>query len=222
MNIVPDMGSSAITTPSVPSPSRKVSLQAFLEKYSQREDGHKYEFDNGTVIKTKTAMSELQAHLAHNLQLFFFSLLLNGKLEGSLQIEMDAQITPHRLRRPDLCYLNSAQVYEASKGGHPVPKFVIEVISPNDTADYYDTKLDHYYAAGVQVVWFIYPKTEKVVVYGPDRSSVTLQGITMLRRPCTARLCAARIRYFQKTRKTGRGVGWGNWGAWPDLTKIPV
>jgi Uma2 family endonuclease len=80
------------------------------------------------------------------------------------------------MRRPDLCYLSPQQIYEASEGGHPVPQFVVEVISPTDTADYYDTKLDHYYAAGVKVVWFIYPKTGKAVVYGPDRSSVTLQG----------------------------------------------
>jgi Uma2 family endonuclease len=75
--------------------------------------------------------------------------------------------------------MNPVDDYEAANGGKPKPEFVIEVISSNDTADYYDTKLDHYYAAGVKVVWFIYPKTEKVVVYGPDRSSVTLQGAAL-------------------------------------------
>jgi hypothetical protein len=102
MNIAPDMGNSAITTPSAPSPSRKVSLQTFLEKYSQREDGYRYEYDNGQVIKTKTTMSDLQQFIANNLIRFFYRLEIQGIVKGNL-------VAKRRLGFPS--QLGESQIY---------------------------------------------------------------------------------------------------------------
>ena len=155
----------------------KISIQTFLEKYSQREDGYKYEYEDGYVIQSNYyAMTDPQQHIANNLTDFFYSLKFQAKVQGNLASEKDTWLTESKWRRPDMCYMSPLHVYQSSHGKRPRPDFVIEMVSPSDTAEYYDTKLDAYFNAGVKVVWLIYPQTEKVVIYHEDRSSVTRQG----------------------------------------------
>jgi Uma2 family endonuclease len=158
---------------------KKITIAEFLENYSQREDGCKYEYVDGYVIKSTYTMSDPQQHIANNLIRFFYRLESQGILQGNLVAEKDTWLSETKWRKPDLSYMSPIHSYEAAQGGRPKPEFVIELVSPNDTAEYYDTKLDEYYAAGVKVVWFIYPKSEKVVVYQADRSSTTCIGDTV-------------------------------------------
>ena len=158
---------------------KKITIAEFLENYSQREDACKYEYVDGYVIKSTYTMSDPQQHIANNLTRFFYRLEAQGKLQGNLAAAKDTWLTEVNWRKPDLSYMSPLHSYESAHGGRPKPEFVIELVSPNDTAEYYDTKLDEYYAAGVKIVWFIYPKSEKVVVYKADRSSVTCLGDTV-------------------------------------------
>jgi Uma2 family endonuclease len=150
----------------------KMTLQTFLDKYSNREDGYKYELVDGKIIKSRSTMTDAQQYIVNNLIRFFYRLEAQGKIQGNLAVEKDNHLTPSRVRRPDLCYMNAQHDYEAANGGHPVAEFVIEIVSPNDTADYYDQKLDNYFDAGVKVVWLIYPQSEKVQVYKEDKTSL--------------------------------------------------
>ena len=52
----------------------KITVQEFLEKYSQREDGYKYEYQDGQVIKSSYTMNYIQKYIAKNLTVFFYSL----------------------------------------------------------------------------------------------------------------------------------------------------
>ena len=45
------------------------------------------------------------------------------------------------------------------------PALVVEVISPNDTAEEVDDKMRRWFAAGVELGWVIYPKGRTVTVY---------------------------------------------------------
>ncbi len=154
----------------------KITIAEFLENYSQLVDGCKYEYSDGYVIKSTYTMTDPQQHIANNLIEFFYQQKFQGKIQGNLAAEKDTWLSESKWRKPDLSYMSPLDSYDAAQGRRPKPEFVIELVSPNDTAEYYDTKLDEYHAAGVRVVWLIYPKSENVVVYKADRSSVTCSG----------------------------------------------
>jgi Uma2 family endonuclease len=50
-----------------------------------------------------------------------------------------------------------------------VPILVVEILSPNDTQQHIDEKVDDYVQAGVRIVWVIDPHDRTVTVYRPGR-----------------------------------------------------
>ena len=151
-----------------------ISTEAFYRKYGQREDGYKYELVNGRIEKFKKTMNDSQAYIAENLNFFFYSLKVSGKIQGSFQTEKDNELWKDHVRIPDMCYLNGQQLVDAYEGKHPVAEFVIEVVSPTDKAYKYSEKIEDYFKAGVKVVWMIYPNTKQVQVYLHDSPNVTI------------------------------------------------
>jgi Uma2 family endonuclease len=73
------------------------------------------------------------------------------------------------MRRPDIAFLSRAQLDEASKGGDPVPEFMIEVISESDNINKVLAKISEYYKFGAKVVWLIFPEEKQVHVYTSRR-----------------------------------------------------
>jgi Uma2 family endonuclease len=77
------------------------------------------------------------------------------------------------IRAPDASFIG----WERMPNGFPkeriaelVPHLAVEVISEGNTKGEMKRKLKDYFLAGVQVVWFIYPKTQTAEVYtGPDQ-----------------------------------------------------
>jgi Uma2 family endonuclease len=49
-----------------------------------------------------------------------------------------------------------------------VPTLVVEILSPSDTQEQIDEKIDSYLQAGVRVVWVIDPHDHTLLVYRPD------------------------------------------------------
>lgn len=54
---------------------------------------------------------------------------------------------------------------------HVVPDLVVEVMSPSDTAERLDEKVQRYLAAGVHLVWVANPLLRSVTEYTPDRTA---------------------------------------------------
>ncbi len=50
---------------------------------------------------------------------------------------------------------------------HIVPDLAVEVLSPTDNANDLDEKVQDYLAAGVRLLWVIYPVTQTTIVYRP-------------------------------------------------------
>ena len=69
------------------------------------------------------------------------------------------------LRCPDLAFLTKEQIRESDLDSNPIAAFVIELISPTDQVYAMKKKLQEYFTAGVQVVWYIYPSLRQVEVY---------------------------------------------------------
>jgi Uma2 family endonuclease len=50
-------------------------------------------------------------------------------------------------------------------GERIVPQFIVEIISPTDNINRVTHKLADYRAAGIQVVWHIFPRLQEIHVY---------------------------------------------------------
>jgi len=79
---------------------------------------------------------------------------------------------PDNVRAPDVAYVGPDRLAEARARGFPelAPDFVVEVVSPNDTAAEIQQKMDEWLHAGVRLAWVLYPATRSAMVYRPDRA----------------------------------------------------
>jgi Uma2 family endonuclease len=147
-------------------PKRQITLEAFHRQYADREDGYRYEWNNGIVEKTpRFTMQRSQIRIAQILTRAFMHTFAY-KAMGELAWEVPMFLPKaNRNRIADLAYLTEAQVKEQDDLHSSVSSFVIEVISKNDTADDIQLKLEQYFADGVQVVWQIFPKLKSVHVF---------------------------------------------------------
>lgn len=74
---------------------------------------------------------------------------------------------PDTVRAPDVAYVAEARLAQARVPGYPemAPDFVVEVVSPNDTASEVQSKVDEWLAAGVVLVWVFYPATRTAMTF---------------------------------------------------------
>lgn len=73
-------------------------------------------------------------------------------------------------RRPDLAYVSyerwpESKVVPKDDAWTVVPDLAVEVVSPSNTASEVKRKIREYFAAGVLVVWVVYPEEILVEVY---------------------------------------------------------
>ena len=83
-----------------------------------------------------------------------------------------------RIRFPDVCFISWDRLPGEELPEDPIldasPNLAIEVISKGNTPREMGLKLEDYFNAGVQLVWFIYPKTKTAVVYTSPTSKKEL------------------------------------------------
>lgn len=145
---------------------KPITWDEFERKYLSREDEYKYEWVHGVVEKTKRTMNPYQIFLQRNLTEFFYRLKFEGKLTGHLMAEPDLFFLSNLHRRPDMAWLTDEQIDRLAQAKVvEVPAFVIEVVSKNDAGEGLEKKMDEYRAAGVQVVWQLFPASKTVHVY---------------------------------------------------------
>lgn len=77
---------------------------------------------------------------------------------------------PDTVRQPDLSYVNETRLPQARVRSFPelAPDFVVEVVSPSDTASEVQSKVDEWLQAGVHLVWVLYPLTHTAMTYRSD------------------------------------------------------
>src|SRR5690606_1338253 len=117
------------TTASLPSLSggkekRYLSWKEFEKRYLQREDGFKYEWENGKVEKTDYSTNVQQLYIWKNLNLHFQNLKKTSGLKGELTAETDTFLDATIHRRPDVAYFTDTQIAAAVENPVQVPGFV--------------------------------------------------------------------------------------------------
>ncbi len=142
------------------------TLAEFID-WEQPEDGFKYEWNDGELIKF-TGMNKTHLKLIRILNRLFLKTKAH-QLGGELIQENDVYLTGIQMRRPDLSYFSSEQIDNSDDSEEPIPEFTIEVISGNDQINKVEEKIVEYYKAGVKVVWLIFPERKSVHVYTSRR-----------------------------------------------------
>ncbi|MBK9014116.1 MAG: Uma2 family endonuclease [Saprospiraceae bacterium] len=161
----------------VPREPKRISKGHFLRYYSNREDGYKYEWNEGIVEKGE-GMN--QRNSVFYLRLLHAFLKTKAFCEGGTLIMLtDMDTSPVQLRRPDIAYYAAAHLPKMWAGENQVAPWVCEVISPTDRAEDINAKLVEYFNAGVQVVWHIFPHSQKVDVYTSPEQVTICRGKTV-------------------------------------------
>lgn len=76
---------------------------------------------------------------------------------------------PDKVRAPDVAFVAKGRL---PPGELPagfldiVPDLVVEVVSPGDTANYIQAKVEDWLRSGVRLAWVFYPDTRSVASYG--------------------------------------------------------
>ncbi len=85
---------------------------------------------------------------------------------------------PDTVRGPDVSYVHPERVpLEHAEGFWPgAPDLALEVVSPGDTAQEVDEKVQEYLAAGSRLVLVVHPRTETITAYRPDGSAAVLRA----------------------------------------------
>ena len=78
---------------------------------------------------------------------------------------------------PDAAWVSLAQFAQR----HPLPEFVIELLSPTDRANVTHKKILEWIANGVQLAWMIDPRAQSVTIYRPGQPQVFLSSPTQLK-----------------------------------------
>ncbi len=99
--------------------------------------------------------------------------VVNGA-QGSYQIFPDE---PNKVRIPDVSFTRRDRLPDGPAGGHGrvAPDLAVEVTSPNDAVDYFETKINDFLAAGVVLIWVVYPEIRTVQVYRKDGTGKRLR-----------------------------------------------
>ena len=86
--------------------------------------------------------------------------------------------TPRRFRRPDVAFLSFARWPGELPEGYleVAPELIVEVVSRRDVAEDLAEKATQYFAAGVQLVWIVYPRTRAVLVLRTGTAASWLSG----------------------------------------------
>ena len=80
------------------------------------------------------------------------------------------------VRIPDVSFVSWSQLPGRRVPRVPIadlaPDLAVEVISPSNTTREMERKLQDFLAAGVQLVWYVYPEPQEIHVYTAERQDV--------------------------------------------------
>ena len=100
---------------------------------------------------------------------------------GEHGIRFSVPDDPDQIRGIDVLYLTPAQYARyatvlADEYIPEVPALCVEIISPSQSADEVDERVQDYLAGGAVMVWCLFPRRHTVTVYTPDSAPHTIRS----------------------------------------------
>ena len=149
--------------------STSTKLMTADELFVMPRDGFRYELVKGELRKMSPAGGE------HGAVIFNLSILLGQHIKANnlgqgFGAETGFKIAsdPDTVRAPDIAFVRRERI--PSTGVHenfwPIaPDLVVEVVSPGDTFQEVEDKMEQWLAAGTSAVWVVNPKRRSVSAY---------------------------------------------------------
>ena len=132
------------------------------------------ELVDGVLVEKTVGIYE--SNLASRLIYFLNAFVL--KLELGVVTAPDGmmRLAAGLVRIPDVSFISWNQLPGRRVPRVPIadlaPDLAVEVISPSNTAREMERKREEYLAAGVRLVWYMFPEQQEVHVYTADRHDV--------------------------------------------------
>jgi Uma2 family endonuclease len=95
--------------------------------------------------------------------------------QGSYQVFPD---DPNKVRIPDVSFTRKERLPKIGRErghGRVAPDLAVEVVSPNDKASYIRNKIRDFQAAGIPLIWIVYPDSRIVEIHRLDGSTSARQ-----------------------------------------------
>lgn len=159
----------ATASPSVSFPTNLQTVDEFEQWERQHPHESSYEFVRGRIVQ-KDEMKQAE-YLILKFLTRLFTKTAAYERGDELTPEMDSYVDATRKRRPDLAYFTLEQINETASGIRQKTRFAIEILS--DSESYQDVldKIQDYFDAGAELVWYVIPESKKIYVYtSPDES----------------------------------------------------
>lgn len=147
------------------------------------DDGNRMELDRGELV----SMPPPKPRHNRTAKRIFLELLraANEAKSGDVFTEMAFRLGSDTVRVPDVSFVTAEQARTIRPDEYieGAPLLAVEVVSPSETAEDLEQKVEQYLAAGSRLVWVVYPRSERVYVYSPGSGQEVLAG----RDPLTCR-----------------------------------
>ncbi len=158
-----------ITTaaPQTALPTNLVTVDEFENWERQYGNDGRYEFIRGHIFP-KPGMKQDEFDIADFLVRQFIQ-TPQFQQKHLLLPEADSYVDGVRKRIPDLTYFTAEQRQAIRRGERVNTLFAIELVSDSESHQDVVDKIQDYFDAGAQLVWYILPKNQKIEAYtSPD------------------------------------------------------
>jgi Uma2 family endonuclease len=148
------------------------------------DDQHRYELVRGELRQMAPAGAD-HGERTWLLGMYLGLFVLENKLGKMFAAETGFILAtnPDTVRAPDIAFVRKERL---PVGGLPLgylpisPDLSVEVISPFETAEDIQEKVEDYFRAGTSQVWTVYRKTRSVVVHYANGSTIHLHETDQL------------------------------------------
>lgn len=128
-------------------------------------------------VLVEKAMGYYESRLAIVLAWLLETFVQANHLGIILGADATTRLRPGLVRLPDVSFVSRRRLPNQRVPREPVPDLVpdlaVEVISAGNTPQEMERKLQEYFAAGVHMVWYVYPDSKTVRVYkAPNQYTV--------------------------------------------------
>lgn len=156
-------------------PAPGTATPADVTRIHEREN-RLFELVDGTLLEKTVGTYE--SYLAAILVRIMGNFVVENHLGVILGADGMMEIAPGLVRIPDVSFISWDRLPNRSIPTVPiasiVPDLAVEIVSPSNTKQEMDRKLDDYFRAGVRLVWYIYPKARYAHAYQQPANQVII------------------------------------------------
>ncbi|HEY3935980.1 MAG TPA: Uma2 family endonuclease [Bryobacteraceae bacterium] len=139
-------------------------------------DGARHELNAGELI-TLPPVKSLHSRIARSIFIAIQAILdRHGLYEAFTEAGYVLSRNPLTIRQPDISVLSRERIRATAADSYfeGAPDLAVEIVSPSDSAEDLEIKVNQYLQGGAKQVWVAYPKTRKIHVFSSGTAPIIL------------------------------------------------